>query len=229
MSLYLLSQLELLLRIIIAGLCGALIGYERNTRLKVAGIRTHLVVAMGAALIMVVSKYGFNDVLLLKGVTLDPSRVAAQVVSGIGFLGAGMIFLRKNAISNLTTAAGVWATAGVGLAIGANLYIIGIASTVLLLIAQILLRRRFDWWLKIPVSDQINIRVKDDPGSIDYIREKISEFNIEVLTIKAEKIENGFIDVEVLVKLPQKYDVTTLMTLFKDNSYITSVDIANNM
>jgi putative Mg2+ transporter-C (MgtC) family protein len=226
MNIYVLSQLEWLLRIIIAGICGATIGFERKARLKEAGMRTHLVVAMGAALIMIVSKYGFNDVTGFKGVTLDPSRIAAQVVSGIGFLGAGMIFLRKQAVSGLTTAAGVWVTAGVGLAIGASLYIIGIAATILILIAQTLLRRRLKW-LKLPVGEQINIQIKDNPGAIDYIRKKLSEFNIEVLTIKVEKMENDLIDIEVLAKLPQRYDVATLMTLFKDNSFVNSVEVAN--
>ena len=107
MSVILSSQLELLVRLIVAGICGSLIGYERKNRLKEAGIRTHMIVALGSALVMIVSKYGFADVLLLHNYILDPSRVAAQIVSGIGFLGAGIIFVRKQAISGLTTAAGI--------------------------------------------------------------------------------------------------------------------------
>ena len=99
------TELEFFFRILIAGICGGLIGYERNNRLKEAGIRTHLIVALAAALIMVVSKYGFSDVTTLKGVALDPSRIAAQIVTGVGFLGAGMIFVRNQTISGLTTAA----------------------------------------------------------------------------------------------------------------------------
>ncbi|MFQ9490102.1 MAG: MgtC/SapB family protein [Bilophila wadsworthia] len=113
------TELEFFFRILIAGICGGLIGYERNNRLKEAGIRTHLIVALAAALIMVVSKYGFSDVTTLKGVALDPSRIAAQIVTGVGFLGAGMIFVRNQTISGLTTA-GVWATAGIGMTIGAG-------------------------------------------------------------------------------------------------------------
>jgi putative Mg2+ transporter-C (MgtC) family protein len=226
MNLSLLSQAELLLRILVAGICGALIGCERKTRLKEAGIRTHLIVAMGAALIMVVSKYGFGDMLGLRGVELDPSRVAAQVVSGIGFLGAGMIFLRKQAVSGLTTAAGVWATAGVGMAIGASLYVIGVAAALLILIAQTLLRRKFNW-LKFPIAEQINIQIENVPNAIEYIQARLSEFKIEVLTIRVEKTENNLIDVEALVKLPQRYDITTVMALFKDNSFVSSVEISS--
>lgn len=129
------TELEFFFRILIAGICGGLIGYERNNRLKEAGIRTHLIVALAAALIMVVSKYGFSDVTTLKGVALDPSRIAAQIVTGVGFLGAGMIFVRNQTISGLTTAAGVWATAGIGMTIGAGLYFLGVAATLLIVAA----------------------------------------------------------------------------------------------
>ena len=124
------SQFEYILRILISGLCGLLIGLERKNRSKEAGIRTHFVVACGAAVFMIVSKYAFFD--MINGqysgldVRLDPSRVASTIVSGIGFLGAGMIFVQKNTITGLTTAAGIWATAGVGMAIGAGMYSMGI-------------------------------------------------------------------------------------------------------
>ena len=116
-------QGELLLRIVVAAVMGYLIGYERKNREKSAGMRTHSIVCMGAALIMIVSKYSFRDI-----PDYDASRVAAQIVSGVGFLGAGVIFIRNNAVSGLTTAAGIWATAGVGMAIGAGSYFIGISS-----------------------------------------------------------------------------------------------------
>jgi putative Mg2+ transporter-C (MgtC) family protein len=145
MSATILVYLELLLRLIVAGICGSLIGYERKNRLKEAGVRTHMIVALGGALMMIVSKYGFTDVLLLNGYVLDPSRIAAQIVSGIGFLGAGMIFVRKQAVNGLTTAAGIWTTAGVGMAIGAELYFVGIAATVLVLLVQMIMHRNIRW------------------------------------------------------------------------------------
>ena len=105
-------QLVLTLRIIAAGICGSIIGAERSNRSKSAGVRTHCIVAIGAALMMAISKYGFSDTvsgeLGMRGA--DGARIAAQVVSGIGFLGAGMIFVHKNSITGLTTAAGIWAT-----------------------------------------------------------------------------------------------------------------------
>ena len=96
---------EYLIRITLAALCGGIIGYEREKRLKNAGIRTHILVSMSAALMMVISKYGFNDVLSNTGIGIDASRVAASVVSAIGFLGAGVIFVRKENTIGVTTAA----------------------------------------------------------------------------------------------------------------------------
>ena len=110
------GELHSILNILLAVLLGFAIGYERKLRYKEAGIRTHTIVCAGSALIMVVSKYGFADIM-----GYDASRVAAQIVSGIGFLGAGIIIYRKHEIHGLTTAAGVWATAGVGMAAGAGL------------------------------------------------------------------------------------------------------------
>ena len=118
----------------VAGAMGVLIGLEREYRAKEAGYRTHFLVALGSALIMIVSQYGFMDVLKADLVRLDPSRVAAQVVTGIGFIGAGTIILQKQVVRGLTTAAGIWATSGIGLAVGAGMYGIGIVATVLVLI-----------------------------------------------------------------------------------------------
>ena len=128
------------LRLFVAGMMGVAIGLEREYRSKEAGYRTHFMVALGSALMMIVSQYGFDDVLKTDLVRLDPSRVASQVVSGIGFIGAGtIVLLHKQIVRGLTTAAGIWTTAGIGLAIGAGMYVVGIAATVLVLIGLELL------------------------------------------------------------------------------------------
>lgn len=139
---YWLYQLEQVLRLFVAAICGGLVGYERKVRLKTAGMRTHMLVAVGAALFMIISKYGFFDVLNhANSVSLDPSRVASQVVTGIGFIGAGAIMTVNHKIDGLTTAAGLWATAAIGLAVGADMYVIGIAGTLCILITQTIVRR----------------------------------------------------------------------------------------
>ncbi|HTT89130.1 MAG TPA: MgtC/SapB family protein [Acidimicrobiales bacterium] len=113
----------------LAFVLSALIGIEREVRQKSAGLRTYTLVGVGAALFMLVSKYGFNDVLAPGRVVLDPSRVAAQIVTGIGFLGAGLIFVRRGSVHGLTTAAGVWVTAAVGSAAGAGLPVLAALTT----------------------------------------------------------------------------------------------------
>lgn len=139
------QELDFFIRILLACLCGACIGFERSRRLKEAGIRTHVIVCCAAALLMIVSKYGFADLTSATGEVFngtrgaDPARVAAQVVSGISFLGAGVIFKHGNTIKGLTTAAGIWATAGIGLAIGSGMFVIGIFTTILVAVLQIIM------------------------------------------------------------------------------------------
>lgn len=126
---------EFVLRIFVAALLGGAIGLEREYRAKEAGFRTHFLVALGSALFMVVSAYGFEGAMHTPEHRWDVSRVAAQVVSGIGFIGAGTIIFRKqeNVVSGLTTAAGVWVTAAIGLACGGGMYVVATASTILVL------------------------------------------------------------------------------------------------
>ena len=129
-------EYEFILRIFTAAFLGGLIGLEREWRAKEAGLRTHFLVALGSAVFMIVSAYGFSDV-QMDGMTSrwDVSRVAAQVVSGIGFIGAGTIIFRKaeNIVSGLTTVAGLWVTAAIGLACGGGMYVLATASTFMVL------------------------------------------------------------------------------------------------
>ena len=128
-------ELEFLMRIFCAAILGGIIGLEREYRAKEAGFRTHFLVALGSALFMIVSAYGFSDAMNNDLQRWDVSRVAAQVVSGIGFIGAGTIIFRKaeNVVSGLTTAAGLWVTAAMGLACGGGMYVLAIGSTVMVL------------------------------------------------------------------------------------------------
>ncbi|MFZ0668607.1 MAG: MgtC/SapB family protein [Acidimicrobiales bacterium] len=121
----------------LALLLSALIGIEREIRQKSAGLRTHTLVGVGAALFMLISKYGFNDVLEPGRVVLDPSRVAAQIVTGVGFLGAGLIFVRRDSVRGLTTAASIWLTAAVGACAGAGLPILAVVTTAIYFVVAI--------------------------------------------------------------------------------------------
>ena len=122
---------EFILRLVAAGVLGGLIGFEREYRSKEAGVRTHFLVALGSTLFMIISQYGFEGV---QAGRLDVARVAAQVVSGIGFIGAGVIIFQKNALRGLTTAAGLWVTAAIGLGCGAGMYLISAVATAMVLL-----------------------------------------------------------------------------------------------
>lgn len=222
---FLLMQGEYVLRMLLAAFCGAVIGYERRNRMKEAGIRTHLIVALGSALIMLVSKYGFFDLLpMIEDIKLDPSRIASQIVSGVGFLGAGMIFVRRQTISGLTTAAGIWATAGVGMAIGSGMYVIGIASTVAVFIMQTILHGKwFD--SKLHIAEEISVLINDSTESIDYIKEVFSKEKIDILNMKVKKIPETGMDLKLFVRLPKGYDVFKLLDIFKDNKFVKSIDL----
>ena len=129
------QSISFISRLLLAGVLGALIGLERELRAKEAGLRTHFLVALGSALIMIVSQWGFAGSDGIQGTRgADASRVAAQIVSGIGFIGAGAIMVDKHAVHGLTTAAGIWVAAGIGMASAAGLYVLAVAATVLSLV-----------------------------------------------------------------------------------------------
>jgi putative Mg2+ transporter-C (MgtC) family protein len=134
------SPEQLVLRLAVAAVLGCLVGLERERLEWAAGMRTHALVSLGAALFMVVSMFGFSDVLNEQRVILDPSRVAAQVASGIGFIGAGTIILRREIVKGLTTAASIWAVAAVGLAAGGGMFLAAGSATLLALALLVLAR-----------------------------------------------------------------------------------------
>lgn len=140
-------------RLVLAALFGTIIGLDREYREKEAGFRTHFLVSLGSALMMIVSQYGFSEILTHDGVSLDPSRIAAQVVSGIGFIGAGTIIFNHQIVRGLTTAASLWATAGIGLTAGAGMSWLALAATILTLVALEGLHR----WYRVRFNDQVSL------------------------------------------------------------------------
>lgn len=197
-----LFQLDLLLRIVIAAFCGATIGYERTQRLKAAGIRTHILVAAASALFLIVSKYGFNDILAENNISFDPSRIGAQVVSGISFIGAGTILIRHQSINGLTTAAGIWITSGIGMALGSGLYFIGIVSTILIVTIQYFLRndRLFS---SLHMSEAIKVLIQAE--YTNTIQQEITQtfisHHVKQVQIQILKIDNETITLNVTGKI----------------------------
>ncbi|QNQ80924.1 MgtC/SapB family protein [Lactobacillus sp. PV034] len=165
------QELDWSLRLLLAAFCGGLIGFERIRSQKEVGTRTHALIALGAALVMLISKYGFFDLLRITHLNweVDPSRIAAQVVSGIGFLGAGVIINKHNRVSGLSTAAGIWVTGAIGLAYGSGLYVMGVVGTIFVLVTQVLGEK----------TDTLSIR-RDNKISL-FIKADMNEKDIEAL------------------------------------------------
>lgn len=211
-------QGEFALRILFAGLLGAAIGFERKNRNKLAGVRTHAIVALGAALIMIVSKYGFYDV-----DKFDASRVASQIVSGVGFLGAGIIFVRNNnSVSGLTTAAGIWATAGMGMSMGAGQYFISTISTAMIIIMQIVFHKvRF--LADEAFQDNFRIVMKRTDGAIKELEEYMVKEKIEIKAIKITKGDGDNTRVDFELLFPPGYDRTVLINRLVERENIVSV------
>lgn len=177
----------------VALVLSAIIGLEREVRQKSAGLRTHTLVGVGAALFMLVSKFGFYDVIVANRIALDPSRIAAQIVSGVGFLGAGLIFVQRGSVRGLTTAAGVWVTAAVGMAAGAGLPLIAIATTAIYLVVTLafpLLTRRLP--RSSTAISPVVVRYPDGRGVLRQV--------LQVAT------QQGFVIDEVSAEIPGGHD-----------------------
>lgn len=183
------SNLEMLLRLALAAGLGSVIGIERERLQWTAGLRTHMLVCVGASLFMLVSAFGFADSLGQSHVVLDPSRVAAQVVSGIGFLGAGAILFRTDKIKGLTTAASLWTVAAIGLAVGGGLYIPAVGGTAIIFAILAGLKpieRRY--WSSRGADTSILLTVARDEASVALIQ---SELTSAGATIRTMLIEPG--------------------------------------
>ena len=235
---YLLQQFDLMqtldffLRIVVACICGSAIGYERSRRFKGAGIRTHIIVCCGAALIMIISKYGFADLTNTAGEAFngtrgaDPARVAAQVVSGISFIGAGVIFKNSGAVRGLTTAAGIWATAAIGLAIGSGMYTIGIFATVLIALLQVLMHK-----FKIGADSynayQIQFTVKDSENLHTEIQQQLHRWDAQMTNTRVAHNEDGSVYYDITIRTTQNLNLDDMLTFFSDKDEVRNLSLEN--
>lgn len=212
------EELKMLLDLLLSVALGFIIGLERKYRLKEAGIRTHTIVCFGSALMMVVSKYAF-------GSEADSARVAAQIVSGIGFIGAGMIVYRQHEVRGLTTAAGVWATAGIGMACGSGeLYIVALGATAIMIGAQCILhlpfrvfRMRRTYSVKIEFVQTVdeNLKIKELFGT--------DRFNKLVITR-----ENGQTIYSATLNTEKEFSSTRLNEIMAEHAFIRSLERCDN-
>jgi putative Mg2+ transporter-C (MgtC) family protein len=182
------SYWEIALRLGLAVLFGGLVGFERESHNRPAGFRTHILVCAGSALIMMVSAYGFSGEFGDK-FAVDPSRIAAQVVTGIGFLGAGTILQQRGSIRGLTTAASIWVVSGIGLATGIGFYAGAAMATFLVLISLLLLGRIDRAILAQRRLKRLVVRAVDQPGVIASISGVLGELNINIRQIDLKTME----------------------------------------
>ena len=211
------GEWDYLIRIVVACLCGGLVGLERTKRLKEAGIRTHIIVALGATLIMVISKYGFSDV-----VGADASRIASNVITGISFLGAGVIFVRGGSVKGLTTAAGIWATAAIGLALGAGMYTLGVLCTALMILLQIALHKFLPGDMQ-SAKELLLVISKDYHTVMPKIRARLAEMKVLVAGVEMEKLENGDVRVVMEVRIQKDNVSDELLDLADEFPEIKSI------
>lgn len=217
---------EFVLRLCVAGLCGTIIGLDREYRVKDAGFRTHFLVALGSALMMIVSQYGFAEILTHPGVGLDPSRIAAQVVSGIGFIGAGTIIFHRQIVRGLTTAASLWATAGIGLAVGAGMYGVAMAATVLALVALeglSLVFRGLGGRRTFIVFSALHKHIVDEV----FNQLRTEEYDIVSYEVTPERNADGVLyRATLVVRSRQSHDSGKFLALLRENPDVTVERIA---
>lgn len=209
------EELQHLISVMVAVVLGFAIGYERKLRFKEAGIRTHTIVCAGSALIMVVSKYGFGD-----SAEADASRVAAQIVSGIGFLGAGIIIYRKHEIHGLTTAAGVWATAGVGMAAGAGLHVVATGAAVIIIAVQCIchINCRF---FRTKRFYQVRIVFRNTSEESSKVKELFEAEHFNSLTIEWK---DDYTVYRAILNTDKEYSSQRLNEIMANNPFILSVE-----
>ena len=220
-------ELEFCLRLLAACLFGAAIGFERSKRFKEAGIRTHIIVCCASALFMLISKYGFADMVMPDGTEFvgsrgaDPARVAAQVVSGISFLGAGVIFKNGGSVRGLTTAACIWATAAIGLAVGAGMWLIALVTTVLITGIQFLMHR-FVIGSDAYATNRLQFTVRNGYDFNQALTDQLDEWKAQVTESKVTRRKDGTTDYDLTVRRRTEISYKEMKSFMENREEILS-------
>ena len=228
----LMQNIDFFVRILSATLCGGCIGLERSKRLKTAGIRTHIIVCCAAALLMIVSKYGFADLTDAAGTVYngtrgaDPARIAAQVVSGISFLGAGVIFKHSGSIRGLTTAAGLWATAGIGLAIGAGMYTVGIFTTILIIAFQILMHKFLVGYDSLFTS-HLRFTIRGSGVLQETVDKFAADHRSQIIECSVIYQDDGFVSYDVVLRSAQEVTIQELDSFLRQYGEVRDISYIN--
>lgn len=218
------DNLEFLIRLLLSAALGALVGLERSKRQKEAGIRTHCIIACTSALFMILSKYAFIDVAAVDGLRgADPARIAAQVVSGISFLGAGVIFKNGNSIRGLTTAAGMWGTAAIGMAVGAGMYWLGLIEAAILIAIQIILHR-FPVGADALTTQEIVVEMADTPELLARFDALLAAHHGQIMESSISR-EEGFVRMEITARLEPPVSHNEALAFLKENTGVHRISV----
>ena len=201
------KELMMIGRLLIAGLCGGVIGHERENRRKPAGVRTHTVVGVASALMMLISKYG--------------------VVTAIGFLGSGMIIARNKSVSGITTSAGIWATVGVGLAVGSGMIYLGIATSVIVVLVEMFLGRGGIMGLHREAMSAVNVEISGGQKELLELKACIGEMGFHIRSIEFSQKEKGIVKASIILGVPKQKNIAELLEL--KQPWITGLEVKGKL
>ena len=217
------AELSYFIRIGMAGVCGILIGMERRHRIKSAGIRTHFMVSIATALMMIISKYGFLDVAGMDGLSCDVSRVAAGIISGVGILSGGLILIGKQGyVSGITTASGVWVTIAIGMALGAGLYSLGLGTTVIVLVAQVVFHSRLSIFRE---QTRAMLVFKTEKGSYEGLLQKLEAYGAKVHSVKWDYKNENYCQMKCQAYFPDSCSRRQIMEFVSGCENVDSVEL----
>ncbi|MCX5780329.1 MAG: MgtC/SapB family protein [Firmicutes bacterium] len=219
------STWEIILKLVLACILGGLIGIERESLNRPAGFRTYTLVCVGSALAMVVSLDMYFE--YYQNVSVDPGRIAAQVVSGIGVLGAGTIMKEGATVRGRTTAAGLWGVACVGLAVGAGMYVPAIVTTVLILCVLIYFAKFEEYFTGMRVYKGLVLVVNDEPGQVGIVGSILGELGVLIKNISLNRLENNQLEIELLLSLPSEMTVEQVIKQLAVAKGVQNIDRLN--
>lgn len=213
------------IRIILACVCGIIIGTERQHRTKSVGVRTHLMIAIASAVMMLVSKYGFLDIIGTRtGASVDVSRVAAGIITGIGIFGGVIYMGKQGAATGVTTTASVWVTVGLGMACGAGMYLLGIGSALIVLFWQYVLHSNL-WVVRQPARLQLAIHLSNGGQEKNRLFSELQAQGIELRQLKWVRREKGALELKCLATLPRKMERDEAMEIFLGRKEIVMIEL----
>lgn len=226
---WVIDQLHITIRLVLALFLGGLIGFEREVSSHAAGLRTHILVCVGSALVMLLSMYGFSAFVNEVNVRIDPSRLAAQVISGIGFLGAGTIIFNGRSITGLTTAASLWVVAGIGLAIGAGFYYAAVLSCFMVLISLWILNKVEHKYFNGKKIRILKILAIDQPGTLGLITTLLGRQKVDIRKISMEEQASdskpNHVQITFHVTIPRPSIIGTVLEEINQMKGVTGVTL----